>query len=57
MTSIRNSRRPRIGPGQKDFRAGLGSTCEVNGAQVVCGGVHTANTTVYIISNVLMPKS
>ncbi len=47
----------RIGPGQKDFRAGLGSTYEVNGAQVACGGVPTASATVYIISNVLMPKS
>ena len=37
--------------------AKMGSTYEVNGAQVVCGGVHTANATVYIISNVLMPKS
>jgi uncharacterized surface protein with fasciclin (FAS1) repeats len=29
----------------------------VNGAQVVCGNVQTANATVYIISTVLMPKS
>jgi uncharacterized surface protein with fasciclin (FAS1) repeats len=35
----------------------MGSTFEVNGASVVCGDVHTANATVYIISSVLMPKS
>ena len=29
----------------------------VNGAQVVCGNVRTANATVYIINTVLMPKS
>jgi uncharacterized surface protein with fasciclin (FAS1) repeats len=29
----------------------------VNGAKVVCGGVTTANATVYIINSVLMPKS
>ena len=34
----------------------MGSTYEVNGASVVCGDVHTANATVYIISSVLMPK-
>ena len=28
----------------------------VNGAQVVCGNVQTANATVYIINTVLMPK-
>jgi uncharacterized surface protein with fasciclin (FAS1) repeats len=35
----------------------MGSTYEVNGASVVCGDVHTANATVYIINSVLMPKS
>ena len=35
----------------------MGSTYTVNGAKVVCGGVTTANATVYIISSVLMPKS
>lgn len=34
-----------------------GSTYTVNGADVVCGNVQTANATVYIISSVLMPKS
>jgi len=29
----------------------------VNGAEVVCGNVQTANATVYIINTVLMPKS
>lgn len=32
-------------------------TYTVNGADVVCGNVQTANATVYIISSVLMPKS
>ena len=35
----------------------MGSTYTVNGAKVVCGGVTTANATVYIIGSVLMPKS
>ena len=34
-----------------------GGTYTVNGANVVCGNVQTANATVYIISSVLMPKS
>jgi uncharacterized surface protein with fasciclin (FAS1) repeats len=34
-----------------------GSTYTVDGADVVCGNVQTANATVYIISSVLMPKS
>ena len=37
--------------------AKMGSTYTVNGAKVVCGGVTTANATVYIIGSVLMPKS
>jgi uncharacterized surface protein with fasciclin (FAS1) repeats len=32
-------------------------TYTVNGANVVCGNVHTANATVYIIDTVLMPPS
>ncbi|YCH06316.1 fasciclin domain-containing protein [Arthrobacter sp. alpha11c] len=28
----------------------------VDGANVICGGVHTANATVYLIDSVLMPK-
>lgn len=35
----------------------MGSTYEVNSADVVCGNVQTANATVYIISTVLMPPS
>lgn len=35
----------------------MGSDYEVNGAHVVCGNVHTANATVYIIDTVLMPPS
>jgi uncharacterized surface protein with fasciclin (FAS1) repeats len=34
-----------------------GGTYTVNGANVVCGNVHTANATVYIIDTVLMPPS
>jgi uncharacterized surface protein with fasciclin (FAS1) repeats len=34
-----------------------GGTYTVNGADVVCGNVQTANATVYIINSVLMPKS
>jgi uncharacterized surface protein with fasciclin (FAS1) repeats len=33
-----------------------GGTYTVNGADVVCGNVQTANATVYIIGSVLMPK-
>jgi len=43
--------------GAKVTLAKMGSTYTVNGAKVVCGGVTTANATVYIISSVLMPKS
>jgi uncharacterized surface protein with fasciclin (FAS1) repeats len=35
----------------------MGSTYEVNSADVVCGNVQTANATVYIINTVLMPPS
>ena len=35
---------------------GSGDNLKVNGANVVCGGVHTANATVYLIDSVLMPK-
>ncbi len=34
-----------------------GGTYTVNGADVVCGNVQTANATVYIIDTVLMPPS
>ncbi|WNB85658.1 fasciclin domain-containing protein [Cellulomonas sp. ATA003] len=34
---------------------GEGDMLMVNGANVVCGGVHTANATVYLIDGVLMP--
>ncbi len=36
--------------------AKMGSGYTVNGANVICGNVQTANATVYIISTVLMPK-
>ncbi|GAA1933799.1 fasciclin domain-containing protein [Nocardioides marmoribigeumensis] len=35
---------------------GSGDNLKVNGAHVICGGVHTANATVYLIDQVLMPK-
>ena len=35
----------------------MGSTYEINSADVVCGNVGTANATVYIINTVLMPPS
>ncbi len=34
---------------------GSGDTLKVNGASVICGGVKTANATVYLIDTVLMP--
>ncbi len=36
---------------------GSGDDLKVNGANVICGGVHTANATVYLIDSVLMPPS
>jgi uncharacterized surface protein with fasciclin (FAS1) repeats len=35
--------------------ARMGKVYEVNGASVVCGNIHTANATVYVISKVLAP--
>lgn len=35
---------------------GSGDNIKVDGATVVCGGVKTANATVYLIDTVLMPK-
>ena len=35
---------------------GSGDNLKVNGAKVICGGVQTANATVYLIDSVLMPK-
>lgn len=36
---------------------GEGDDLMVNDAKVICGGVHTANATVYLIDTVLMPQS
>ncbi|WP_298867942.1 fasciclin domain-containing protein [uncultured Microbacterium sp.] len=36
---------------------GSGDDLMVGGAKVLCGGVHTANATVYLIDSVLMPPS
>jgi uncharacterized surface protein with fasciclin (FAS1) repeats len=35
---------------------GSGDNLKVDGANVICGGVQTANATVYLIDSVLMPK-
>jgi uncharacterized surface protein with fasciclin (FAS1) repeats len=37
--------------------AGTGNNLKVNNAGLVCGGVHTANATVYMIDTVLMPPA
>ena len=36
---------------------GSGNNIKVNDANVICGGVHTANATVYLIDSVLMPPA
>jgi uncharacterized surface protein with fasciclin (FAS1) repeats len=36
---------------------GSGDNLKVNGAAVICGGVQTANATVYLIDTVMMPPS
>ena len=36
---------------------GSGDALKVNGANVICGGVQTANATVYLIDSVLMPPA
>lgn len=36
---------------------GSGDDLKVNDASVICGGVHTANATVYLIDTVLMPPA
>ncbi|GHD06427.1 fasciclin domain-containing protein [Zhihengliuella salsuginis] len=37
--------------------AGEGDELTVNGANVICGGVQTANATVYLVDEVLMPAA
>lgn len=37
--------------------SGMGNDLKVNNASVVCGGVQTANATVYMIDTVLMPPT
>jgi uncharacterized surface protein with fasciclin (FAS1) repeats len=41
--------------GDKVTVSGSGDTMKVNNANVICGGVHTANATVYLIDSVLLP--
>ncbi len=36
---------------------GSGDGMKVNDASVICGGVQTANATVYLIDTVLMPPA
>ncbi|MDG3010814.1 fasciclin domain-containing protein [Rhodococcus sp. D2-41] len=36
---------------------GTGDNMKVDGASVICGGVHTANATVYLVDSVLMPPA
>ncbi|MGT2462658.1 fasciclin domain-containing protein [Sinomonas atrocyanea] len=43
--------------GQDVTVTGSGNSLKVNGANVVCGGVHTANATVYLVDSVLMPPA
>jgi uncharacterized surface protein with fasciclin (FAS1) repeats len=37
--------------------SGSGDALKVNGANIICGGVKTANATVYLIDSVLMPPA
>jgi uncharacterized surface protein with fasciclin (FAS1) repeats len=37
--------------------SGSGDSLKVNDSNVICGGVHTANATVYLIDTVLMPPA
>jgi len=43
--------------GQNVTITGSGDTMKVNDANVICGGVHTANATVYLLDTVLMPPA
>ena len=42
--------------GDKVEVTGEGDNLKVNDANVICGGVQTANATVYLIDSVLMPQ-
>lgn len=43
--------------GQDLTVTGSGNSLKVNGANVICGGVRTANATVYLVDSVLMPPA
>ncbi|MDF2919416.1 MAG: secreted and surface protein containing fasciclin-like repeat, partial [Microbacterium sp.] len=43
--------------GQDVTVSGSGDNLMVNDAKVICGGVKTANATVYLIDTVLMPPA
>ena len=53
----RSSARKRPCEGANVTVSGGGSDLKVNNASVVCGGVQTANATVYMIDTVLMPPA
>jgi uncharacterized surface protein with fasciclin (FAS1) repeats len=36
--------------------AKMGAVYEVNNADIICGNIHTANATVYVINKVLTPR-
>ncbi|WP_433875533.1 fasciclin domain-containing protein [Sinomonas atrocyanea] len=43
--------------GQSVKVTGSGNSLQVNGANVICGGVKTANATVYLVDTVLLPPA
>ncbi|WP_308465125.1 fasciclin domain-containing protein [Rathayibacter soli] len=43
--------------GQDVTITGTGDNMKVNNSNVICGGVHTANATVYLLDTVLMPPA
>ena len=47
---------PTVEKGMVDV-TGSADSLKVNDANVICGGVHTANATVYLIDSVLMPTA
>ena len=48
---------PKTVEGENLKVTGTGDNLKVNGANVICGGVKTANATVYLIDSVMMPPS
>jgi uncharacterized surface protein with fasciclin (FAS1) repeats len=54
-SAIAGSHKTLAGPALKV--SGSGNNLKVNGVPVICGGVHTANATVYLIGSVLDPST